>query len=46
MTVEQPSPPHLAPGAAALLDRPEDIRIRAVRRNAGWALREPGASLN
>jgi hypothetical protein len=31
MTVEQPSPPHLAPGAAALLDHPEDIRIRAIR---------------
>lgn len=32
MTPPDPSsPPHLAPGAAALLDLPEELRIRAIR---------------
>jgi hypothetical protein len=36
MTTPDPSsPPHLAPGAAALLDLSDDMRIRAIR-TARW----------
>jgi hypothetical protein len=43
MTPPDPSsPPHLAPGAAALLDLSDDMRIRAIRTKPGWGSPGPG----